>query len=95
MSKLQALFSISLAAILSAARLLAEDQSTTEETPPIRVKAARPSLGELRDKQLDVSLEARDIERVLGKLKRASDLAKQRITEPDGGKCVWRSVCLD
>ncbi len=45
------------------------------------VKVAKPTRAELRDKQLDVSLEARDIERILGKLKKASELSKQRITE--------------
>ncbi len=44
-------------------------------------KAAKPTRAELRDKQLDVSLEARDIERILGKLKKASELSKTRITE--------------
>ena len=44
-------------------------------------KAVKPTRAELRDKQLDVSLEARDIERVLGKLKKASELSKTRITE--------------
>lgn len=43
--------------------------------------AAAPSRTELRDRQLDVALEARDIERILAKLKRASDLSKERITE--------------
>ena len=35
----------------------------------------------MKDKQLDVSLETRDVERVLTKVKRASELAKTRIAE--------------
>lgn len=42
---------------------------------------AKPSRAELRDKQYDVSLDARDIERILTRLKRASELSKQRMTE--------------
>ena len=52
-----------------------------EETKPEPAVPTKPTRAELKDKQLDVSLEARDIERVLSKLKRASDLAKERITE--------------
>ena len=59
--------------VVTAASVLAEDG---RDSPSAKVDRS-----ELQDKQLDVSLEARDIERVLGKLKRASDLAKQRITE--------------
>lgn len=51
------------------------------KTDVVKTASAKPTRSELRDKQIDVSLEARDIERVLGKLKRASDLAKSRITE--------------
>jgi hypothetical protein len=54
----------------------AQDETKLEPAPLVK-----PSTAELRDKQLDVSLEARDIERVLGKLKRASELSKTRIGE--------------
>ena len=57
----------------------AQDETKPEAAKP--VKAAKPTRAELRDKQLDVSLEARDIERILGRLKKASELSKQRITE--------------
>ena len=59
---------------------LAAAQQTSSDSPEPAVPT-KPTRAELRDKQLDVSLEARDIERVLSKLKRASDLAKERITE--------------
>lgn len=39
-----------------------------------------PTRAELRDRQLDATLEARDIERVLTRLKRASDLSRERMT---------------
>ena len=55
------------------------DEAKTEQPEPLKV--AKPTRAELRDKQLDVSLEARDIERILGKLKKASELSKTRITE--------------
>lgn len=55
------------------------DEAKTEQAEPLKV--AKPTRAELRDKQLDVSLEARDIERILGKLKKASELSKTRITE--------------
>lgn len=48
---------------------------------PSESNSSVPSRAQLIEKQVDVSLEARDIERILGKLKRASDLSKQRITE--------------
>ena len=57
----------------------AQDETKPEAAEP--VKATKPTRAELRDKQLDVSLEARDIERILGKLKKASELSKTRITE--------------
>jgi len=38
-----------------------------------------PSPQEIEDKQLDVALEAREIEKALGKLPKATDLAKERI----------------
>jgi hypothetical protein len=54
----------------------AQDEAKTEPAAP-----AKPTRAELRDKQLDVSLETRDIERVLTKVKRASELAKTRIAD--------------
>lgn len=48
--------------------------------PAATAESSLPPRAELKDKQLDVALEARDIERVLSKLKRASDLSKERIT---------------
>lgn len=62
-------------ACITASAIMAQDA----EAP--RVEPSRLSRQELIDKQLDVSLEARDIERILAKIKRASDLSKQRITE--------------
>ncbi len=59
---------------------LATAQQTSSDSPEAAAPT-KPTRAELKDKQLDVSLEARDIERVLGKLKKASDLAKERITE--------------
>ncbi|MEK6257422.1 MAG: hypothetical protein AABP62_02285 [Planctomycetota bacterium] len=61
---------------LSGVAIHAQDDAKSESAVP-----AKPSREELRDKQLDVSLEARDIERILTKLKRASELSKTRITE--------------
>jgi hypothetical protein len=52
-----------------------------QDAEPPKAEPSRLTRQELIDKQLDVSLEARDIERILGKIKRASDLSKQRITE--------------
>lgn len=63
-------------AVMQAGAAPAQDETKTEPAVP-----AKPSRSELRDKQLDVSLEARDIERILSKLKRASELSKTRITE--------------
>lgn len=63
-------------AVMLAGIVPAQDETKTEPAVP-----TKPSRSELRDKQLDVSLEARDIERVLSKLKRASELSKTRITE--------------
>ncbi len=63
-------------AITLAGTILAQDEAQPEPAAP-----AKPTRNELRDKQLDVSLEARDIERILTKLKRASELSKTRITE--------------
>jgi hypothetical protein len=56
-----------------------QDESKPDAAEP--PTAAKPTRSELKDRQIDVSLEARDIERVLSKLKRASELSKQRITE--------------
>ncbi|TXT39023.1 MAG: Sperm-specific protein Don juan [Planctomycetota bacterium] len=63
-------------AVMQAGVVPAQDETKTEPVVP-----TKPSRSELRDKQLDVSLEARDIERILSKLKRASELSKTRITE--------------
>ena len=63
-------------ASLSCVIVRAQDETASELAVP-----AKPSRADLRDRQLDVSLEARDIERVLSKLKRASELSKTRITE--------------
>ncbi len=81
MSINQTRYAVGLAISLCTGSVLAQDQTPTETAAPEPVKTAKPSRDELKDKQLDVSLEARDIERVLGKLKKASELAKTRITE--------------
>ena len=73
--------SIGLAAFVAWTLVLFAIARSQDEAKPESGKPAQPSRAELRDKQLDVSLEARDIERVLGKLKRASELAKTRIGE--------------
>lgn len=54
---------------------LAQPESPATDGPAV------PSRDELRDQQLDATLEARDIERILTRLKRASDLSKERIAE--------------
>lgn len=59
----------------SAAWIYAQDETLTP-VPPVKATPA-----ELRDKQYDVALDARDIERILTRLKRASELSKQRMTE--------------
>ena len=80
--KLMKTFSrLTFAAALALAVMQAAVASAQEETNPEAAVPAKPTRAELKEKQLDVSLEARDIERVLGKLKKASDLAKERITE--------------
>ena len=56
-------------------------EPTTPAASANTVKTERLGSNELKEKQIDVSLETRDIERILGKLKKASDLAKSRITE--------------
>jgi hypothetical protein len=61
---------------LAGAPLLAAD-----EPDKAALEAKRNAL---IDKQLDASLEARDIERILAKLKRASELSKTRIVEAAG-----------
>ena len=58
-----------------AASVCAQDETVTPSPPP---KATR---AELRDKQYDVVLDSRDIERILTRLKRASELSKQRMTD--------------
>ncbi len=68
--------SLFLAGLLSISMAWAADDSA--DAPP---EKARPTRLELRDKQYDVSLDARDIERILTRLKRASELSKQRMTE--------------
>jgi hypothetical protein len=59
--------------------LSGQDKSAPNASDPL--KSAKPMRAQLQEKQIDVSLEARDIERVLSKLKKASELSKQRITE--------------
>ncbi len=71
-------------ALAQAGGLAAQDETKSDTVKPDvaeAVKSTKPTRAELRDKQLDVSLEARDIERILGKLKKASELSKTRITE--------------
>lgn len=63
-------------ALLQTGASFSQEEPQTEPSKPVK-----PTRADLRDKQLDVSLEARDIERILGKLKKASDLSKQRISE--------------
>ena len=80
---------IALMAVTPAGSLPAQDDAKPDaakveepNTEPVEpAKPTKPTRAELRDKQLDVSLEARDIERILGKLKKASELSKTRITE--------------
>ncbi len=72
---------IALAAIQTGLGTTQENQEKQEKTESAVSASTAPSRAQLKDKQLDVSLEARDIERVLGKLKRASDLSKKRITD--------------
>src|SRR5262245_38556147 len=68
-----AVFSLALACCVV---IQAQDDTKSEPAAP-----TKPSRSELREKQLDVSLETRDIERVLTKLKRASELSKTRISD--------------
>ena len=60
------------------------DQSDADKRESAKTLAR--TRAELIEKQTDVTLEARDIERILGKLKRASDLSKHRMTE--AAKCA-------
>ncbi|MBS0205637.1 MAG: hypothetical protein JSS49_22265 [Planctomycetes bacterium] len=71
----------SFAMLLSSGIALAQDRPAVPATGDDTTGSGRLSSRELKEKQIDVSLEARDIERILGKLKKASDLAKSRITE--------------
>lgn len=73
--------STALTLFVSAGVAWAQEQSRTDPASEPPQKSSRFSASQVKDKQLDVSLETRDVERVLGKLKKASDLAKQRITE--------------
>ena len=59
-----------------AATWVCAQDETAVPAPP-----AKATRAELRDKQYDVSLDARDIERILTRLKRASELSKQRMTD--------------
>lgn len=68
-------------AVIAFAAIQAGMVPAQDVTKPEPAAPAKPTRAELRDKQLDVSLEARDIERVLTKLKRASELAKTRIAD--------------
>ncbi len=68
--------SVSITMLWLSTAIPAED-AAPEATPA----PSRPTRAELRDKQYDVSLDARDIERILTRLKRASELSKQRMTE--------------
>lgn len=56
-----------------------QEKSASKASDPL--KSGKPIPAQLQEIQIDVSLEARDIERVLSKLKKASELSKQRITE--------------
>lgn len=67
--------------LMSSGIALAQEDAKPDAAPSEPAKAVKPTRAELRDKQLDVSLEARDIERILGKLKKASELSKTRISE--------------
>ena len=67
--------------LMSSGIALAQEDAKPDAAPSEPAKDVKPTRAELRDKQLDVSLEARDIERILGKLKKASELSKTRISE--------------
>jgi hypothetical protein len=65
---------ISCAIVLGAAH--AQEEANPEPAPP-----APMTSDEIREKQTSLSLEARDVERVLTKIKRASELAKTRVSD--------------
>jgi hypothetical protein len=50
-----------------------------DEPMPSETQPAAPSRQELEDKQLDIALEAREIEKALAQLPKATDLAKERM----------------
>ena len=56
-----------------------EEKSAGEEQSPDAEKRQRPTMDELENQQLDVASEAREVEKALAKLPKATDLAKQRI----------------
>jgi hypothetical protein len=56
-------------------------RAQTEETAAVPAEAVARPATDLIDQQLDISLETRDIERILGNIKRASELSKKRISE--------------
>lgn len=55
------------------------ESKTGDEPPDSGKPAAGPSPQELEDAQLDIALEAREIEKLLNALQRATDLAKERM----------------
>lgn len=69
---------IALSVVLAGTCGFAQDTPEPASEP---AKPAAPTRGQLKEKQTDAVLEAQAIEETLGKLKRASDLAKQRIVE--------------
>jgi hypothetical protein len=74
------LAAVGLVGLVDGGRITAAEPTTSaaEASPAAAVH------DQVRDQQLDIVLEARDIERVLGKIKRASELAKTRMTEAAG-----------
>ncbi|HEX5104149.1 MAG TPA: DUF4175 family protein, partial [Pirellulaceae bacterium] len=54
-------------------------EGSAGQEPAEGTKPGGPSREELEDQQLDIALEAREIEKILGRLPRATDLAKERI----------------
>lgn len=74
------LAAVGLVGLVDGGRITAAEPTTAtaEASPPAAVD------DQVRDQQLDIVLEAREIERVLGKIKRASELAKTRMTEAAG-----------
>jgi hypothetical protein len=55
------------------------EKTAGDETTPGGEKRKMPTMDELEDQQLDVASEAREVEKKLAKLPKATDLAKQRI----------------